>query len=120
MALKLNSKQQAQLAFLEPYLRQMTAMGSLIEQMATPKADDQLGRNMLRQVAASKVQAQGLGIARMADTLGQLEQTLRRTGGGMSKFRTLRDLYTSLKQAHEAAMRVAMTEHPHAEAEEPA
>lgn len=117
MALKLNSRQQAQLAFLEPFVRQMSAMGSLIEQMAAPKADEQLGRTLVRQLSAAKTQAQGLGLTRIADSLGGLEQTARRTGGGMSKFRTLRELYGMLKINHEQAMRAATTPDEHAEEE---
>ena len=117
MAVKLSSRQQAQLAFLEPYARQLTAMGSLIEQMAAPKADEQLGRTLLRQVSASKTQAQGLGLTRLADAMGAIEQTARRTGGGQSKFRTLRELYAMLKLNHEQAMRVATTEGAHGEEE---
>ncbi|HVX89498.1 MAG TPA: hypothetical protein VG940_11255 [Gemmatimonadales bacterium] len=110
MAVKLNSKQQAQLQFLEPFQRQMVNMGALIEQMAAPKADEQLGRNLLRIASTAKVNCMGLGLSRMADTLGQLEQTARRTGGGTSKFRTLRELHTALKQAFDVAFKAATTE----------
>jgi hypothetical protein len=115
VAVKLTSRQQAQLAFLEPYARQLSAMGSLIEQMAAPKADEQLGRTLIRQVAASKTQAQGLGLTKIAESLGTIEQTARRTGGGLSKFRTLRELYAMLRLNHEQAMRAATTEEAHGE-----
>lgn len=110
MAVKLNSKQQAQLQFLEPFGRQIVSMGSLIEQMTAPKADEQLGRNLLRLSSTAKVQCMGLGLSRMADCLGQLEQTSRRTGGGLAKFRTLRELHTALKQAYDVAFKSATTE----------
>ena len=110
MALKLNSKQQAQLQFLEPFARQLVTMSSLIEQMAAPKVDEQIGRNLLRICSSSKVNCMGLGLARMADTLGQLEQTARRTGGGLAKLRTLRELHTALKQAYDVALKNATTE----------
>lgn len=117
MAVKLSSRQQAQVAFLEPYGRQITAMNSLIEQMASPKADEQLGRTLLRQVSASKTQAQGLGLTRLADAMGAIEQTARRTGGGVSKFRTLRELYQMLKINYDQAVKVATTAHAHADEE---
>lgn len=122
MAVKLNSKQQAQLQFLEPFGRQLVAMSSTIEQMSAPKCDEQIGRNLLRIASSSKVQCMGLGLARMADNLGQLEALARRTGGGVSKIRTMREVHTALKQAYEVAFKAATTEigHGEAEAETPA
>ncbi len=114
MAVKLNSKQQAQLQFLEPFARQIVSMSSLIEQMAAPKADEQLSRNLLRVASSSKVNCMGLGLARMADCLGQLEQTARRSGGGLQKFRSLREIHTALKQAFDVAFKSASTEIAHA------
>ncbi|HVX88472.1 MAG TPA: hypothetical protein VG940_06050 [Gemmatimonadales bacterium] len=119
MAVKLNSKQQAQLQFLEPFARQIVTMGSLIEQMSQPKVDEQIGRNLLRIASTTKVNCMGLGLSRMADTLGQIEQTARRTGGGLAKIRTLRELHTALKQAYDVAFKAATTEIEHGE-EEPA
>lgn len=119
MAVKLNSKQQAQLQFLEPFGRQIVTMSSIIEQMAAPKVDEQIGRNLLRIASTSKVQCMGLGLARMADNLGQLEQTARRTGGGLAKIRTLREIHTALRQAYDVALKYATTELEHAEEESP-
>lgn len=119
MALKLNSKQQAQLQFLEPFARQLVTMHSLIEQMAQPKVDEQIGRNLLRIASSTKVNCMGLGLARMADNLGQLEQTARRTGGGLAKLRTLREIHTALKQAYDVALKQATTEVGHADEEAP-
>lgn len=118
MALKLNSKQQAQLQFLEPFARQLVTMSSLIEQMAQPKVDEQIGRNLLRIASSTKVNCMGLGLARMADNLGQLEQTARRTGGGLARLRTLREIHTALKQAYDVAMKQATTELGHGDAED--
>jgi hypothetical protein len=114
VAVKLNSKQMAQLQFLDPFKRQIVTMGALIEQMAAPKVDEQIGRNLLRISSSSKVQCMGLGLARMADNLGQIEQTARRTGGGLAKIRTLREIHTALKQAFEVAYKYASTEIEHA------
>jgi hypothetical protein len=114
VAVKLNSKQMAQLQFLDPFKRQLVTMGGLIEQMAAPKVDEQIGRNLLRISSSSKVQCMGLGLARMADNLGQIEQTARRTGGGLAKIRTLREIHTALKQAFEVAYKHASTELAHA------
>jgi hypothetical protein len=113
VALKLNSKQQAQLQFLEPFARQLVTMSSLIEQMSAPKVDEQIGRNLLRIASSTKVNCMGLGLARMADNLGQIEQTARRTGGGLAKLRSLREQHTALKQAYEVSMKMATTEHHH-------
>lgn len=109
MAVKLNSKQQAQLQFLEPFGRQIVTMSSLIEQMSAPKVDEQIGRNLLRIASSSKVNCMGLGLARMADCLGQIEQTARRTGGGLARLRTLREVHTALKQAYDVAFKSATT-----------
>jgi len=117
VALKLNSKQQAQLQFLEPFARQLVTMSSLIEQMSQPKVDEQIGRNLLRIASSTKVNCMGLGLARMADNLGQIEQTARRTGGGLAKLRSLREQHTALKQAYEVSLKAANTEH-HKEKEE--
>ena len=48
MAVKLNSKQMAQLQFLEPFARQLHALGTYIDQMSMPKADEAHGRSLLR------------------------------------------------------------------------
>ncbi|MDP9145321.1 MAG: hypothetical protein M3N43_11605 [Actinomycetota bacterium] len=105
--------------FLDPFGRQIVSMSSLIEQMAAPKVDEQIGRNLLRVASSSKVQCMGLGLARMADNLGQLEQTARRTGGGLAKLRTLREIHTALKQAYEVAYKHATTELAHHEEDAP-
>lgn len=110
MAVKLNSRQQAQLQFLEPFGRQITTLGAFIEQMAQPKVDEQVSRNVLRIASSAKVNCMGLGLARMADNLGQLEQTARRSGGGLAKIRTLREIHTALRQAYDVALRSASTE----------
>jgi hypothetical protein len=115
VALKLNSKQQAQLQFLEPFARQLVTMSSLIEQLAAPKVDEQIGRNLLRIASSTKVNCMGLGLARMADNLGQIEQTARRTGGGLARLRSLREQHTALKQAYDVALKHATTEIHHAE-----
>jgi len=118
MAVKLNSKQQAQLQFLEPFGRQIVTMSSIIEQMGAPKVDEQIGRNLLRMSSSSKVQCMGLGLARMADCLGQIEAAARRSGGGLQRLRTLREVHTALKQAYDVAYKNATTELAHDEAEE--
>ena len=117
MAVKLNSKQQAQLQFLEPFGRQLVSMASTIEQMSAPKCDEQIGRNLLRIASSSKVQCMGLGLARLADNLGQLEALARRTGGGVSRIRSMREVHTALKQAYDVAFKAATTEVAHAEEE---
>ena len=117
MAVKLNSKQQAQLQFLEPFGRQIVTMSSTIEQMSAPKCDEQIGRNLLRIASSSKVQCMGLGLARLADNLGQLEALARRTGGGVQRFRSMREVHTALKQAYEVAYKAASTEIEHHEEE---
>ena len=115
MAVKLSSKQMAQMAFLEPFGRQLTSLSSLIKQMAAPKADEQLSRNLLRICSSSKVQCMGFGLGRMADVLGQMEMAARRSGGGLQKFRTLRENMTALKQAFDVAQKNASTELAHHE-----
>lgn len=109
MAVKLSSRQQAQLAFLQTLPPKFQRIQVIIEEMAVLRADDQVVRGLSRMLDEIKANAGSLSITGMADTAG-LMATMSRRGGGMQlKVRGLRELLGSLKINYEGAMRSATT-----------
>jgi hypothetical protein len=91
MAVKLTSRQQAQLGYLQTLPPKFQRIHSVIEEMTVLRADDVVVR----------------GLARLLD---ELMATMTRRGGGLQmKVRGLRELLGSLKINYEAAMRSATT-----------
>jgi hypothetical protein len=120
MAQNLSSRQQAQLAFLQTLPSKFSRMHAVIEEMSALRADDVVVRGFARQLDALKVQAQGLSLSRLADTMGIMGTMARRTGGLQVRVRGLRELFGSLKINYEAAFREASTAQQEAEGPEPA
>ena len=109
MASKLSSRQQAQLAYLELLPPKFQRIYSVVEQLASPRADEALMRGLGRLLDEIKGQAAGLSLGTLADTAGRMGMLVR-AGGGMSmKVRGLRELQGSLKINYEAALRSATT-----------
>jgi hypothetical protein len=106
---KLSSRQQAQLAFLERLPPKFQRMHSIIEQMATLRADDTILRNLGRILDEVKGNATALSLNGLADTAGLMGTMLRRGGGLQFRVRGLRELFGSLKTNYEAAVRAAST-----------
>jgi hypothetical protein len=109
MAIKLSSRQQAQLAFLQTLPPKFQRMHGVIEQMAALRADESVVRGFARQLDELKANASALSLTGLADTAGLMGTMARRGGGLQMKVRGLRELLGSLKINYEAAMRSATT-----------
>ena len=109
MAVKLSSRQQAQLAFLQTLPPKFQRMHAVIEEMAGLRADEVVVRGLARLLDQLKGEAAGLSLTGIADTAGLMATMTRRGGGLQMKVRGLRELLGSLKINYEAAMRSATT-----------
>lgn len=117
MAVKLSSRQQAQVAYLELMPPKIQKMKTVIEQMSTGTVDDVFIRGLGRQLDEMRIQAQGFGLGRVADVAGQMGMMARRGGSVHVKARGLRELLAGLRIAHEAALKTATTPVPRREGE---
>jgi hypothetical protein len=117
MAIKLSSRQQAQLAYLQTLPQKFQRMHSVIEEMSALRADEAVVRGFARLLDEIKGNAAGLSLNAIADTAGLMSTMTRRGGGLQMKVRGLRELLGSLKINYEAAMRSATTPEAEAEAE---
>jgi hypothetical protein len=117
MAIKLNSRQQAQLAYLQTLPPKFQRIHAVIEEMAGLRADEVVVRGLARLLDEIKGNAAALSLSGIADTAGLMSTMTRRGGGLHMKVRGLRELLGSLKINHEAAMRAATT--PESPASEP-
>ena len=118
MAVKLSSRQLAQLAYLETLPPKFARIYAVIEEMAGLRADDVVVRGLARLLDQIKGEAGALSLTGLAETAGIMSTMTRRGGGLQMKVRGLRELLGSLKINYEAAMRSATTPEPGAEAEE--
>lgn len=109
MVVKLTSKQQAQLAFLQTLPPKFQRIHSVVEQMAALHADDTVVRGFIRTLDELKAGAGALNLTSLADTAGLMATMARRGGGVQMKVRGLRELLTSLKINYEGALRQATT-----------
>jgi len=109
MAVKLSSRQQAQLAFLQTLPPKFQRMHGIIEEMGALRADEAVVRGFARQLDELKANAASLSLTGLADTAGIMGTMARRGGGLQMKVRGLRELFGSLKINHEAAIRSAST-----------
>jgi hypothetical protein len=118
MAVKLSSRQLAQLAYLETLPPKFARIYAVIEEMGGMRADDVVVRGLARLLDQIKGEASALSLTGLADTAGIMSTMTRRGGGLQMKVRGLRELLGSLKINYEAAMRSATTPEPGAEADE--
>jgi hypothetical protein len=109
MAVKLTSRQQAQLAFLQTLPPKFQRIYTIVEEMAGLRADAQVVRGLSRMLDELKHGAGALSLTGLADTAGLMSTMSRRGGGIQFKVRGLRELLGSLKINYEAAMRSATT-----------
>ena len=109
MAVKLSSRQQAHLAYLQTLPPKFQRIYAVIEEMATLRADDVVVRGLARMLDEIKGNAGSLSLTGLADTAGLMATMTRRGGGLQMKVRGLRELLGSLKINYEAAMRSATT-----------
>jgi hypothetical protein len=118
MAVKLSSRQLAQLAYLETLPPKFARIYAVIEEMAGMRADDVVVRGLARLLDQIKGEAGALSLTGLTETAGIMSTMTRRGGGLQMKVRGLRELLGSLKINYEAAMRSATTPEPGAETEE--
>jgi hypothetical protein len=109
MAVKLSSRQQAQLTYLQTLPPKFQRIYAVIEEMSALRADDTVVRGLARLLDEIKGNASGLSLTGIADTAGLMATMTRRGGGLQMKVRGLRELLGSLKINYEAAMRSATT-----------
>jgi hypothetical protein len=109
MALKLSSRQQAQLAYLELLPPKFQRIYSVVEQMAGPIVDAAILRGLGRILDEIKGNSASLGLGSLADTAGRMGMLIRSGGGLPTKVRGLRELQGSLKINYDAALRAATT-----------
>jgi len=107
MAVKLSSRQQAQLAYLQTLPPKLGRISAVIEEMATLRADDVVVRGLGRLLDQIKAEAGALSLTGMAETAGIMGTMTRRGGGLQMRVRGLRELLGSLKLNYEAALRSA-------------
>ena len=117
MAVKLSSRQQAQLAYLQTIPPKLDRVHSVIESMSALHADDVMVRGLGRLLDEVKGNAQALGLTGIAETCGLMGTMSRRGGGLQMKVRGLRELLGSLKINYDAALKVATTPEPVGSAE---
>jgi hypothetical protein len=109
MAVKLSSRQQAQLAYLQTLPPKFQRIFSVIEQMAALQADDVTVRSLARLLDDIKGNAGALSLGGLAQTAGIMGTMTRRGGGLQVRVRGLRELFGSLKINYEAAVHQATT-----------
>ena len=112
MAVKLSSRQLAQLAYLETLPPKFGRVHSVIEEMAGLRADDVVVRGLARLLDQIKGEAGALSLTGLAETAGIMSTMTRRGAGLQMKVRGLRELFGSLKINYDAAMRAATTPEP--------
>lgn len=115
MALKLSSKQQSQLAFLELLPPKLARVNSVLEQMHNPNLDETAVRGMIRVLDEMKAGASQLSINALAESLSAMASTARRGGGLQVKIRGLRDCLGSVRASYDAAVKKASIPEAHAE-----
>ncbi len=109
MAVKLSSRQQAQLSFLQTLPPKLQRIRTVIELMAVMQADETAVRGMTRALDEIKAGAGALNLGSVADLAGLMSTMARRGGGWQMKVRGLRELFGGLKINYEGAVKAAST-----------
>jgi hypothetical protein len=112
MALKLSSRQVAQLEYLQTLPAKFQRIHAVIEEMSALRADEVVVRGLSRLLDEIKGKAAALSLSGLADTAGLMATMARRGGGLQMKVRGLRESLGSLKFHYEAALRSANTPDP--------
>jgi hypothetical protein len=107
--MKLTSRQQAQLAYLQLLPPKIARIKSVIEQMGALQADEAVVRGLGRLLDEIKAHAQGLSMNGIAESCGLMGTMSRRGGGLQVKVRGLRELLGSLQINYDAAVKAAST-----------
>jgi hypothetical protein len=109
MALKLSSRQQAQIGFLDQAFSKVQRVQSLIERMASPSETETANRSLARFVDEIKSGASGMGLSRVAESAANIGSISRRSGALPEKLRNLREGLAGLKINWEGARKAAST-----------
>jgi hypothetical protein len=109
MAVKLTSRQQAQLAYLQTMPPKFQRIYAIVEEMSALRADEAVVRGLARLLDEIKGNSSALSLTGVAETAGIMGTMTRRGGGLQMKVRGLRELLGSLKTNYEAALRSATT-----------
>lgn len=109
MAVKLSSRQQAQLAYLQTLPPKFDRIRAVVEEMAALRADEAVVRGLARLLDQIKGEAGALSLSGIAETAGIMGTMTRRGGGLQMKVRGLRELLGSLRINYETASRAAAT-----------
>lgn len=109
MAIKLSSRQQVQLAFLDSEEPKLGRVYSLIERMNTPNEAEMVTRQLARLMDHMKGGATTAGLPMVADSAGAMAMTARRGGGIQVRIRGLRDGLGPLKHAMAMSRKRAST-----------
>jgi hypothetical protein len=107
MGVKLNARQQAQLAYLQGLTPKFQKIHSTIELMANMQADESVVRSFGRTLDEIKSGAGQMSLNGLAETAGLMSTMARRGGGQQMKIRGLRELFGSLKINYDAAVKAA-------------
>ena len=107
MSIKLSSRQQAQLGFLDMAFSKVQRVQSLIEKLATPSEAEHAGRSLQRIVDEIKSGASGMGLSRIADSAANIGSLMRRSGAMPQRMRSLREGLAGLKINWEGARKTA-------------
>ena len=109
MSIKLSSRQQAQLGFLEQAYNKVQRIQSLIEKLASPSDAETAGRSLARLLDEVKSGAAALSLSRVADSAASMGSLARRGGPIPLRLRGLREGLAGLKNNWEGARTKAST-----------
>jgi hypothetical protein len=107
MALKLSSRQQAQLAFLDAAMPKMQRIQALIEKLQSPNEAESASRSLVRMLDELKSGAAALSLSGVSQTAAVMSGLARKTGGLHTKLRGLREGMAGLKINYDGARKVA-------------
>jgi hypothetical protein len=107
MALKLSSRQQAQLAFLDSLPPKLARVHTLIEKLASPTEMESSRKSLMRLLDELKSGASGLGLGAVATTAAMMSGLARGTGGLHTRLRGLREGLAGLKTNCDGARKAA-------------
>ncbi|MEO8198881.1 MAG: hypothetical protein ABI679_00035 [Gemmatimonadota bacterium] len=116
MALKLSSRQQAQLVFLDAQVQKLARIHTLIEKLNSPSEMESSRKSLSRMLDEMKSGASGLGLSGIAATAAMMSGLARGTGGLHTRLRGLREGLAGLKINCDGARKAASK--PAAAAEE--
>jgi hypothetical protein len=116
MAVKLSSRQQAQLVFIDAQIHKIQRIQSLIEKLNSPSEAESAGRSLVRMLDEVKSGSAGLSLSGVSATAAVMSGLARRGASLQIRIRGLREGLASLKINMDGARKAASK--PEAAAEE--